>query len=393
MALLITLLTLITLIISCNSQLENEKANPIEIVPNNLATNHANGCCAFTEGDACYCKSPTSYHDCNCDSIKSLSIVYLGDTTAKFIKFYNSFRYPLCKFNNVYRGEEIHCDPLENTFTEGTTFKIKNDNNEICAGYIDTSCTGRSILNSYGEDCDDIVISGYIDTNNGICDDGFEPCTCDAFNNIHLKSTASKLRLIIPAIPVVSTVFHNTIESDNDYNDDANEHIIINNNMNNNPHKADLEDMVQLDPIIDNASDDMDIGDESSDNIVIHSNNHHTDDINNIKQGNSVVAQADIEDEDSHDHEHKLILFGIDTDNDNDLDSSISSSLDSISFSFDDNDLDNYGVVDTELDNDLDTDLDSSLSSSYLDSISDSMSSSYLDSISSSSDEHVLIMG
>ena len=143
-------------------------------------------CCDYVEGDTCYCSQPQFdankffYGDCNCQCMVSLSVVYLRGPKAKLIMLYdtNDEKNVRCKYSNIMAGEELMCLSGYNKFTESTSYKIIYDDNTECMGLFDTSCS-RNIVGTKGVGCGDLVVTGFVDKNGKICEDGLKPCSCD----------------------------------------------------------------------------------------------------------------------------------------------------------------------------------------------------------------------
>ena len=151
-------------------------------------------CCDLTVGSSCFCNTQENtgdyyyyYGDCDCTEIASLSVVLLG-RDAESITFYDTTSETNihCSFSNIQTGDEITCKAKgDGIFTDSTSFKVERDDGSRCIGGIDTTCNGDIIVNEVDDRCDELVVTGYVGAEGGVCDDGLQPCYCQEIGGNH----------------------------------------------------------------------------------------------------------------------------------------------------------------------------------------------------------------
>ena len=116
--------------------------------------------------------------DCNGNGLMSLTLKYVGIFQVNKIEILSRRQNGklLCVFYNVSYGETIICDgeSLEafkrNTYIHVTYKDDDESDDDICEGTIRTDCS-CNILGQLSYGCDDIMVIGWIDKLNVICDD------------------------------------------------------------------------------------------------------------------------------------------------------------------------------------------------------------------------------
>jgi hypothetical protein len=150
----------------------------------------------------CYCPSPApttpipttskgtefGCGNCDCDG-GVLQIRYIYQDTVPGVNiriYYDTDRSEvLCNFNNVQPNEEVTCPIEGNTatasgyskFAKETPFTITYPSGTTCEAQYHTSCSSN-IVGFVLQECNKLVVSGWVGANNGDCDDCQEPCSC-----------------------------------------------------------------------------------------------------------------------------------------------------------------------------------------------------------------------
>jgi len=127
--------------------------------------------------------------DCDCDKdygVVELRFRYQGTEDNVNIEiFYDqkTLQQVLCEFTNISPGDEIICNiaSLGHDFQNETPFRVTYQSGQTCEAQYHTSCSS-DIVGLVQDECTDLICTGWRDgnPNTNDCDDGVEPCECDA---------------------------------------------------------------------------------------------------------------------------------------------------------------------------------------------------------------------
>eukprot|EP01084_Bolivina_argentea_P317045 549642_1 len=149
--------------------------------------------------ETCYCQNEgqgQQWGDCVCDGrFVELRWKFEGEGPST-ITIWNKDRpgipdnnpVYLCKYNNVYRGQELTCNVAGTGATEfpkNTYFNIERNGLTVCDGTWHTSCSaniidqpGSPVKEGLNVQCMELICTGWRDSGNpdNDCDDGYDTC-------------------------------------------------------------------------------------------------------------------------------------------------------------------------------------------------------------------------